>query len=241
MASVGTHSVRPFSGPVNRVNNAVDANEVRGNDDAIRRAYVAHDADASIHIQSGTLANRPASLAEGSTYFATDTQDTYTYSGGVWVQSGWAHWYGDVLDTTDQPAAAASTPQIVTFNTTGLLRGVSLVSGSRITVAYAGDYNCEFSAQLANTDSSEHDVFFWWKKNGTTNVSNSAGRVTIIKKHGGGDGHLVVGWNVMLPLAANDYVELYWEATSTSVSLETIPATANIPLIPSVIHAINRI
>ena len=239
MASVASHAIKPFVSPFPGSQPA-QANDVRGNDNQLRVYHNAHDADASIHIQSGTLANRPATLAEGSTYFATDTRDTYTYSGGGWVQSGWAHWYGDVYDTTDQPAAAANTPQLVTFNSTGLLKGVSLASTSQITVAYAGDYNCQFSAQLLNTDSSEHDVFFWWKKNGTT-IPDSAGRVTIQKKHGSVDGHLIVAWNIYVTLAATDYVELYWESTGTTVSLETIPAAGTIARSPSVIHTINRI
>ena len=239
MAAVGSHQTRTFSSPVLSAA-GVDANVVRGNDNVLLTALNAHDADASIHIQSGTLAARPASLAEGSTYFCTDTQDTYTYSGGGWVQSGWAHWYGSGYDTTDQPAAAANTAQLVTLNTSGVLRGVTRVSGSQLKVTYAGDYNAQFSAQVVNTDSSEHDVWVWFAKNGTA-IADSARRVTIQKKHGSVDGHLIAIWNINLTLAANDYVQLYWEATSTTVSLETIPAAGSVPRSPSVILTLNRI
>ena len=86
MATVGSHAVNTFVGPVIAASGLVDANVVRGNDNTLRAAYNTHDADPSIHIQSGTLAARPATSADGSTYFATDTLDTYTMVSGVWVQ-----------------------------------------------------------------------------------------------------------------------------------------------------------
>lgn len=239
MASVGAHQLRTFTVPVlgERVPNA---NDVRGNDNVLKAALNAHDADPSIHVQSGTLANRPTTIADGSTYYATDTGDTFSRVAGVWVQSGWAHWYGSAYDTTDQPAAVANTAQLVTLNTSGVLRGVTRVSGSALKAAYAGDYNIQFSAQLLNTDSTEHDVFVWFAKNGTA-IADSAGRVTIQKKHGSVDGHLLVCWNINETLAVNDEISLYWESTGTTVSLETIPAAGSVPLTPSVILTINRI
>jgi hypothetical protein len=86
MATVGSHAVNTFVGPVIAASGLIDANVVRGNDNTLRTAYNTHDADPSIHIQSGPLSARPATSADGSTYFATDTLDTYTMVSGVWVQ-----------------------------------------------------------------------------------------------------------------------------------------------------------
>jgi len=61
--TVGQHSVSAFATPVN--GGPLDANVVRGNDNTIRTAYVAHDADPGIHVQSSTLANRPAAGTDG--------------------------------------------------------------------------------------------------------------------------------------------------------------------------------
>ena len=238
MPLVGAYQVNTFPSPV--IGTPINPNVVRGNDNTMRSAFNAHDASAAIHIQSGTLAARPATSADGSTYFCTDTQDTYTMVAGSWVQSAWAHWYGDFYDTTDQTITTINTQKLVTLNSTGTTRGVSLISGSEIRVSYAGDYNVMFSAQLKNTDSAEHNVYFWWKKNGT-NIADSAGQVTMPKKHGSGDGHLLATWNIFVPMAANDYVQLYWQSPSTLVSLETIPAAGSVPRVPSVIATINRI
>jgi hypothetical protein len=65
MALVGQHSVRRFVGPVTRFDKTVDPNEVRGNDEVLRRAYVAHDADETIHVQSSNVNDRPVAGVEG--------------------------------------------------------------------------------------------------------------------------------------------------------------------------------
>lgn len=239
MASVSTHQVKPFTSPVNTAA-AMDANLVRGNDNVLRNAYVAHDADPTIHIQSGTLANLPTTIADGSTYYATDTGDTYSRVSGVWVLSAWAHWYGSAFDTTDQTAAAPNVGQAVTFNNSAVTRGVTLSNTSRLNVQYAGDYNVQFSAQLQNPDSSECDVWFWFAKNGTA-IADSAGRITVPKKHGSTDGHSLVAWNIYVSLTANQYVELYWQTQNVLTVLETIAGTGSAPDSPSAILTINRI
>lgn len=239
MALVGSHQIRPFTSPVNTAA-AIDANLVRGNDNIVRNAYVAHDADPTIHIQSGTFANRPTTIANGSTYYATDTGDMYSRVAGNWVLSAWAHWYGSAFDTTNQTAANANVGQAVTFNNSAVLRGVTLSNTSRLNVQYAGDYNLEFSAQLRNPNSSECDVWFWFAKNGTA-IANSAGRITVAKKHGSTDGHALVAWNLYATLAANDYVELYWQTQHVLTTLETVTGTGSAPDAPCAIFTVNRI
>lgn len=236
---LGQYTVNTLTAPVN-FKGELDANTIRTNDNIVANAFNAHDADSTIHVQSGKLALRPVAPTDGTTWVATDTRDTYLFTNSAWVQTGYAHWYGDAVDTTDQPCAAANTSQLVTFNGTGVLKGVTLANSSKLTVSYAGDYNVQFSAQLLNTDSSEHDVYFWLKKNGAT-LSNSAGRVTVQKKHGSVDGHLIAGWNQYVTLAAGDYLQLYWQATGTTVSLETLAVTGDVAQSPSVILTINRI
>lgn len=235
--AVGDYPIAPFISPVGL---DIATIQTRGNDNVLRDKFVAHQDDTVAHIQNGTLAARPATAVAGTTYFCTDTQDTYTYVGAAWVQTGWAHWYGTVFDTTDQYVPAAGAPYRVTFDSSGLLRGVTLTNSGRVNVTYAGDYNVQFSSQLTNTDANESNCVFFLSKNGTM-VADTAGYVTVPKKHGSGDGHGVVSWNVYLTLAANDYVELYWQAGAVTTYLDSIAATANIPRSPSAILTINRI
>jgi len=56
--------------------------------------------------------------------------------------------YGAFQDSTDQVAANTTTAYPVTFNTTDFANGVTIASGSRITVADAGIWNLQFSIQL---------------------------------------------------------------------------------------------
>jgi hypothetical protein len=55
------------------------------------------------------------------------------------------------------------------------------------------------------------------------------------------DGHVLPGWNYYLTLAANDYVELYWAASSTAVSLQFNAASAWAPSTASVIATLTRV
>lgn len=239
MPLVPRHTLKTFSSPV-ITSGGVDANIVRTNDNITATMFNAHDADAAIHVQSGTLAARPTTAVDGATYFCTDTRDTYSRVAGAWVQSAWAHWYCAFSDYTDQTTAAANTATKVTFNTTDVVNGFSLVSSSRMTAAYAGVYNFQWSGQFTNTDASEQDVDIWIRIN-NTDVTGSTGRVSIPKKHGSIDGHALPAWNYYLTLNANDYVELYWAASSTTVRLETTAASAWAPSTASIIATMTRV
>ena len=236
------HGIKTFTAPVNIGTGLIDANIVRTNVNLTGAAYNAHDSDTSIHVQSGTQAERPASATEGSVWVSTDTRIAYIYTGGAWVQiSGWfQNYHGAFHDNNDQTAGAANTGTLITFSTSDITNGVTLVDSSKITVANAGTYNAQFSVQLANADSQDQDVWVWFKKNGT-NVADSGGRVTVVSKHGSIDGHIIAIWNIFITLAANDYLQLYWETTNTNCRIEHIAAANDHPAAPSAIFTINRV
>lgn len=133
-----------------------------------------------------------------------------------------ARQYGLFYDTTDQ-TASANTATVMTFNTVDGARGVSIVSNSRIRVAEPGIYDLQFSAQLTNADTQEHDISVWLRKNGT-DVANSNTFIGVPATHGGMDGHAVAAWNIPVTLAAGDYVEICWSTPNVAVSIQHIPA-----------------
>jgi len=96
---------------------------------------------------------------------------------------------------------------------------LTLTANSKMTVTYPGLYNLQFSAQFENTDNSLHDVSIWTRLNGV-DVAGSTGLVSIPNSHGGVPGHTVAGWNQLIQLAANDYIELWWSTDSTQVTLQ---------------------
>ena len=140
--------------------------------------------------------------------------------------------YGAFHDTTNQ-AAAAATINPVTLNSTDLSSGVSIGSPtSRIVVTTAGIYDLQFSLQLANPSAQIDDVTVWLRQNGV-DVPNSAGLVGVPNKHGAINGHVVIGWNYLLNVAANDYFELYWTTDSGASSIDTYSAGATPPIHPA--------
>lgn len=154
--------------------------------------------------------------------------------GGKWVNNP----YGAFQDTADQ-TATANTATVMTFNTTDFSNGITVASGSKLTVAQAGIYNLQFSVQFENTDTQEHDVTIWLRKDASgagVDVPGSAGLVGVPSSHGGISGHSIVGWNYFLTLNANDFVEIWWSTPSTQVTIQayaagtspTRPSTASV-------------
>jgi hypothetical protein len=145
---------------------------------------------------------------------------------------------GLFFSTADQTLAAVNTGYPITFNVTYLNNNVALqtASTSKIAVAVGGVYNFQLSAQLKSTNASGKDVQIWIKR-GTTTIGYSAHRYTI----SGADNHFNVSWNFDIDLAANEYIEMQWGADDTTVTLESIPASAPYPAAASVVMAVNFI
>lgn len=150
--------------------------------------------------------------------------------------------YGQFQSQTDQTAAAIDEAYAITYDQSDFLDGVTLSSGSRLTVPYEGVYNVTYSLQFKNTTNDVQDIDIWLRKNGT-DVPDTNSRFSIsARKSAGNPSHLIVTTPIMVELAANDYVQVMWHVTSTSVSLEHFPAvtysagvTPAIPATPSAI------
>ena len=143
---------------------------------------------------------------------------------------------GLFFSTADQTLAAVNTGYPITFNQTYLNNFVALQSGStsKIEVAVGGVYNFQLSAQLKSTNASAKDVQIWIKR-GTTTIGYSAHKYTVE----GSDNHMNVSWNFNIDLAANEYIEMYWAADDTNVTMEAIPASAPYPAVASAVMAVN--
>ena len=145
--------------------------------------------------------------------------------------------HGAFQDSTDQVAANTTTAYAVTFNTTDFSNGVTVASGSRITVADAGIWNLQFSIQFTNTTNASQDVDVWFRVNGT-NVANSNSRFGFSPRKGVGDPfHIIAAMNYFLTLNATDYVEIMWRPTDVGVSIEQYAAgtSPTRPAVPSAI------
>ena len=202
----------------------------------------------------GTNTNATPTL--GAVVYGTGTAQAYTPTGSsgqfltsaggaapTWTSAtalaGAIGYYGAFHDTSTVTATSTTTAYVMSIGSVDLQNGVSIVGGTKITVANAGIYNLQFSAQFANPDSSIADVSVWIRLNGV-NVTDGAGTNGVPGKHGGLDGLQIVSWNYILNLAAADYIELVWQSDVANVQLITIPATTGpaVPQSPSLIVTI---
>jgi hypothetical protein len=137
--------------------------------------------------------------------------------------------YGQFQSQTDQTAAAIDAAYAVTYDQSDFLDGVTLSSGSRLTVPSAGIYVVSFSIQFKNTTNDIQDVDIWLRKNGT-DIPDTNSRFSISARKGAGNpSHLIATTPIMVQLAANDYIEIMWHVTDTGVSIEHFPAVTAVP------------
>lgn len=150
--------------------------------------------------------------------------------------------YGGFSDSTDQ-TGSISAGTVVTFNTIDVADGITIASGSRITVPNAGKYSLQFSIQFKNTNNAQDDATVWLRINGV-DLANSATQYTVpARKSAGIFGYNVASLMFLLDLAANDYVEIVWIPTATTVTIEHLPASVSpaYPAIPSVIATVAQV
>lgn len=149
--------------------------------------------------------------------------------------------YGAFSSLSTQSVAAAATPTRVSFDATDFSSGVSYTAGNGIHVAQTGLYNLQFSMQLTNNDTQLQDADVWLRKDGV-DVANTASVVTVTGTHGGHVGYQVLAANFYLQLNAGEYVEFWWAASSTQVTLNYLPAITTpfaSPGAPSVIATVS--
>jgi hypothetical protein len=148
-------------------------------------------------------------------------------------------YYAMYQDNISQTAAVINTGYPIKFRTLDYSNGVSVVSDSRITIANTGIYNLQFSVQLKNSSSQEHDVTIWLRKNGA-DVAGSAGFVSVAPRHGGVDGHVLPAWNYLLDAVGGDYYELVWSVSDTAVTMHYYPGTLPPPSASSAIFTVTQ-
>ena len=137
--------------------------------------------------------------------------------------------YGQFTSNTDQTAAAVDTAYALTYDVSDFLDGITLSSGSRLTVPSDGIYNVAFSIQFKNDSNSIEDIDIWLRKNGA-DIPNTNSRFSIPARKGAGNpSHLIAVTPVMVQLAAGDYIQIMWHVTNTTVSIEQYPAVTAVP------------
>lgn len=129
--------------------------------------------------------------------------------------------------------------------------GISIVDNTKITVANAGIYNIQFSAQLHNDVAGTIETSIWLRKNGTTvawtATDTPMGKDTFNKRR-------VAAWNFLVAAAAGDYFEIViaasgidtgkCDASTQNACLYVWAGTSGVtlaPSIPSVILTVDQV
>jgi hypothetical protein len=152
---------------------------------------------------------------------------------------GASYWLS-AWDTTTQTNPAANTPRVMKWNSYDLASN-GITAGSTagsIKVLHSNTYNIQFSVEVTSSNSSTSEITIWLRKNGS-DVAASASEYDIK-----GNDYYTIGWNFVVPLEENDYVELMWASGDTTMQLayqppQTTPYTH--PAIPSVIITVTNV
>ena len=198
------------------------------------------------------MADQKISAMPSATVPLTGAELIPMVQGGANVQSTMANFgdyartqyfnHGAWQDTTTQTGSiTAGTP--FTFNTVDVLDGVTLVSGSRLTVPLNGVYNIQWSGQFQNVENEIENVIVWLRINGV-DVPGSAGIISLAaRKSATIFARTIVGWNYFLSLTAGQYVQIVWLPSVASVTVPAYPAstTPAHPSTASVIVTVNQV
>ena len=146
--------------------------------------------------------------------------------------------YGSFYSNATQTNPVANTAMPMTFNNINGANGVSVTSSSRLTVAKAGVYNIQFSAQFTKTDAGTDYMEVWLSKNGTS-VPWTNTRL----KLAGSNVYEVASWNFVETLGATEYVQIMWGSADLNAQIVAIPS-ANTTMgidVPSVIVTVTPV
>lgn len=195
---------------------------------------------ADIVVASTTQFSSVGTILIGSELIGYTGKTATTFTGitrNVYGTTSAAHLAG-VYVSEAQGVASSTVALAVPMDTTDTSNGVSfdLANPSHIVFDIAGYYNIQFSCQLLNFTTSEDNVTFWFRQNGT-DVAYSAGISEVAPKHGSAPGASIISWNIVLPVNTADYIQLMYASNTGNTVLATYPpGTAPVhPTSPSVI------
>ena len=184
----------------------------------------------SHHVDGNSVFSGSINIASGSSYYrAGNKLFNYGQWGSLETQSGSANTaYAMKLDMQYNGVEGV----YVANNDSGY--------PTRLTVENTGLYNIQFSAQLHATTNQAIDFSVWFAMTGS-NMADSNTDFSIEKVAGGG--FAVAALNLLTPITAGDYVELYWSNTTGNGQLQykAPQSTPTRPATPSVILTITQV
>lgn len=154
---------------------------------------------------------------------------------GQYSSTAASHLSGAYVGEVQPPTGSVA----LVMSQTSSSNGVALdpTDKSKVVFTTAGYYNIQFSVQLLSFDNAVDNVTLWFSKNGT-NIDYSAGLGTIPARISATKpATAIISWNIIIPVNANDYIQLYFASDSgKTVAVTYPPGTSPAhPTSPSVI------
>lgn len=149
-------------------------------------------------------------------------------------------YWGAFWSTVDQTNAGATVANLITVNNSDPSNNQVQIgaTSSQIKVLNAGTYNIQFSIQFDKSDGGKDNVEVWFLKNGL-NVPDSN---SLFSLEGNND-KVIGALNLMLTMAANDYIELAWHSADLDLILhhDASGTSPDRPATPSVIITVQQV
>jgi hypothetical protein len=182
-------------------------------------------------------------------YVAT-SNDTLAPPSWEKIENVFTSWRGSFYHTLNQVHSSINSgkPVVIASEDLDATNGVSVLTDelsnlSRIAPNEPGVYNVMFSAQLAKSSGGDGTVDFWLRKGSISNpgagtdVTNTNGTIFIQ----GNNSYVMAVWNYFIKINPEEYVQLVWAVSDTSIEMIQEPANAVHPATPSVIITINKV
>lgn len=180
---------------------------------------------------------------EGEMFFDPKTgvlrvSDGVTPGGIILGALGSTGYVGAFYDTSTQLNPIASAVNKMKYNTSDIADGIQIDDTTKIKFLHTGNYNIQFSAQLAKTDSGNDEVDIWLMKNGN-NLDNTNTKLHI----NGNNAKYVAAWNWVVFASANDYYEIAWSSPDTAMTIhaEGVKTSPSRPGTPSIILTVTQV
>jgi hypothetical protein len=146
-------------------------------------------------------------------------------------------YYGVFAKTVDTTPATSNTAYPITFDLTRITNGI-VIGGttSQLIVPESGLYQFVATLQFISSSAADKNIWVWYRANGT-DIPSSARIVTVSTNNA----YTPIALNEAVSLAAGEYVELMYAASSTNVRLDAVAATAFAPASPAVVIEVTQV
>ena len=183
---------------------------------------------------SGSVTGARVGIGTNNPQFTLDISGSVNITNDLYLGGIKQFNHGMFYHTASQTVANGTSGSTL-LSTTSVANGVSIVSGSRITMANTGYYNIQFSAQLAQ-GANTANYYLWFKKNGI-NIDNSMSKKTLSNN----TNQIMTVDIIDYAANAGDYYEIVHQSDAANSTLEYIAASGNYPAGPPIIVTVQQV